>query len=308
MHRDYSIHTEGAPVRILMFNDRLEIWNEGGLYGRLTIDGLGKVHADTRNQTLANVLEVMKIAENRYSGIPTIREEMARYGLPEPVFENRRGNFVVTLRNDYPSGSASGVYVTSVPPVREAANILTERLEEESRHYRYDAPYLRPDALREGEFEQTPPPAFRHENSDKGICAGYQSPDDGCRYRVHGPSPKTRCRSVKQLKRVSRFNSGQAEIEYNGRGAPDADPGVAFPAQEQALELIYGHKVPTRESADIVRFCRKQRTRSEIAQFLGRTQYYAMKIFIRPLLAAGSLKMKIPDKPKSRNQRYYSEY
>jgi ATP-dependent DNA helicase RecG len=42
----------------MMFNDRLEIINGGGLYGKLTIDSLGMVHADTRNQTLANILEM----------------------------------------------------------------------------------------------------------------------------------------------------------------------------------------------------------------------------------------------------------
>jgi ATP-dependent DNA helicase RecG len=99
MHRDYSIHTEGTPIRIIMYNDRMEIINEGGLYGKLTIDCLGKVHADTRNQTLANLLEILKIAENRYSGIPTIRLEMKEYKLPEPIFENKRGSFVVTFKN-----------------------------------------------------------------------------------------------------------------------------------------------------------------------------------------------------------------
>ena len=99
MHRDYSRHTEGTPVRIIMYNDRMEIINEGGLYGKLTIDSLGKVHADTRNQTLANLLEILKLAENRYSGIPTIRLEMKEYKLPEPIFENKRGSFVVTFKN-----------------------------------------------------------------------------------------------------------------------------------------------------------------------------------------------------------------
>ena len=99
MHRDYSIHTEGTTVRIIMYNDRMEIINEGGLYGKLTIDSLGKVHADTRNQILANLLEILKIAENRYSGIPTIRLEMKEYKLPEPIFENKRGSFVVTFKN-----------------------------------------------------------------------------------------------------------------------------------------------------------------------------------------------------------------
>ena len=99
MHRDYSIHTEGTPVRILMYYDRLEIINTGGLYGKLTLDGLGKIHADTRNHTLTNILEILKIAENRYSGIPTIRREMKNYKLPQPIFENKRGTFIVTLKN-----------------------------------------------------------------------------------------------------------------------------------------------------------------------------------------------------------------
>ncbi|MDR1927113.1 MAG: putative DNA binding domain-containing protein [Oscillospiraceae bacterium] len=173
MHRDYSIHTEGTPVRILMFNDRLEIWNEGGLYGRLTIDGLGKVHSDTRNQTLVNILEMQKVAENRYSGIPTIREEMAGHGLPEPVFENRRGDFVVTLKNDF---------------------------------------------------------------------------------------------------------------------AATMDDNNAVPNGEH----------------DILSYCKQPRTREEITEFFGKTQYYVMKTFVEPLLETGKLKMTIPDKPKSRNQKYYS--
>jgi ATP-dependent DNA helicase RecG len=101
MHRDYSIHTEGTPVRIYMFTDRMETRNSGGLYGKLTVDKLGKVHADTRNQTLATILERQKVAENRYSGIPTIRDEMAKHGLPEPIFETLRGDFVVTFRNGF---------------------------------------------------------------------------------------------------------------------------------------------------------------------------------------------------------------
>jgi ATP-dependent DNA helicase RecG len=43
--------------------------------------------------------EALLGAENRYSGIPTIRREMAAYHLPEPKFENRRNEFVVTLYN-----------------------------------------------------------------------------------------------------------------------------------------------------------------------------------------------------------------
>lgn len=95
VHRDYSIHTEGMPIQILMFEDRMEIRNPGGIYGRMSIDQLGKVQADTRNPVLALALEVLDITENRYSGIPTIRREMKVYNLMPAEFSDERGNFVV---------------------------------------------------------------------------------------------------------------------------------------------------------------------------------------------------------------------
>lgn len=97
VHRDYSIHTEGMPIQLTIYNDRLEVKNPGGLYGRLRIDQLGKIQPDTRNPVLATAMETMNLTENRYSGIPTIRYEMKQAGLPEPRFEESRGNFIVTL-------------------------------------------------------------------------------------------------------------------------------------------------------------------------------------------------------------------
>ncbi len=107
IHRDYSIHTETSPIRLMLFNGRLEIENPGGLYGRLTLDALGKVGGDTRNPCIAGTLEVMRITENRFSGIPTIRREAQKRGLREPKFENLRGAFKVTL---YAEADETAVY------------------------------------------------------------------------------------------------------------------------------------------------------------------------------------------------------
>ncbi len=104
VHRDYSIHTEGMPIQILVFSNRIEIRNPGGIYGRIQADQLGKVQPDTRNPVLVTALEVMNITENRYSGIPTIRRMMKEYDLPEPVFQDDRGTFIVTLYNSAGSG------------------------------------------------------------------------------------------------------------------------------------------------------------------------------------------------------------
>ena len=99
IHRDYSVHTEGTPIQINFFTDRLEIHSPGGLYGRMTVEQLGKARPDLRNPTLATMAESLNQAENRYSGIPTIRMEMKEYGLPEPEFKNGRNEFIVTLYN-----------------------------------------------------------------------------------------------------------------------------------------------------------------------------------------------------------------
>ena len=99
IHRDYSHHTEGTPIQINFFTDRLEIHSPGSLYGRMTVEQLGIARLDQRNPALAVMAETLLGAENRYSGIPTIRREMAEYSLPEPVFQNRRNEFVVTLYN-----------------------------------------------------------------------------------------------------------------------------------------------------------------------------------------------------------------
>ena len=95
VHRDYSIHTEGMPIQIIIYEERMEIHNPGGLYGRITVDQLGKIQPDTRNPVLASALEVLGITENRYSGIPTIKRELEEYHLKAPVFLNERGNFSV---------------------------------------------------------------------------------------------------------------------------------------------------------------------------------------------------------------------
>lgn len=101
VHRDYSIYTENTPVSIEMYRDRMVIRNRGGLYGGGSLQQLGKGRPETRNAALANMLEILHVTENRYSGIPTILRELEKAGLPEPVFEVRHGDFIVTFRNQF---------------------------------------------------------------------------------------------------------------------------------------------------------------------------------------------------------------
>ena len=165
VHRDYSVHTENVPIRIEMYRDRMEITNSGGLYGRISVDALGKAHPETRNAALANMLELLKVTENRYSGIPTMLREFANAGLPAPVFSVVHGEFKVVMKN--------GLFAEAV--------------------------------------------------------------------------------------------------------------------------LVYD---------SLVEFCSTPRTRSELVAFAGKSKNYVMSQIVGPLVESGKLKMTIPDKPKSRNQKY----
>ena len=177
IHRDYSCYTEGTPVQLDFFIDRVEIHSPGSLYGRMSIEQLGIARPDLRNPALAVMTETLTAAEHRYSGIPTMRNAMKNHGLPEPKFENRRNDFVVTFYNQ---------------TAEAAANVPAQAPEKTS-------------------------------------------------------------------------------------------------------------------SKDLLQFCREPKTRQEIAQYLGiKTTFYASQHYISPLLKSGQLAMTIPEKPKSRNQKYYT--
>jgi ATP-dependent DNA helicase RecG len=74
-HRDYESH---EPVRITVFEDRIEISNPGGLLPGVDRELLlrGEVKApEWRNPALASFLLRMSLAQHLGQGIPTIREE-----------------------------------------------------------------------------------------------------------------------------------------------------------------------------------------------------------------------------------------
>jgi ATP-dependent DNA helicase RecG len=133
IHRDYSIHTDTAPITIQIYRDRLVVENPGGLYGRLSLDTLGAVSADTRNPFLAGAMEILGLTENRFSGIPTIRGSMKDHGLPPPLFEDQKGIFRVTLFNGIPRDTTvykiRGGYVSEAEPFYDALPIEEAILE-----------------------------------------------------------------------------------------------------------------------------------------------------------------------------------
>ena len=102
VHRDYSIYTEKSYIKVFKYEDRIEIENPGGLYGINRIEQLGTdTMLEVRNPFIVQILENEKnILKNRHSGIPTMKAEMTKMNLKEPVFISEKGTFKVIFYNE----------------------------------------------------------------------------------------------------------------------------------------------------------------------------------------------------------------
>lgn len=164
IHRDYSIHTENEPIRLEMYPDRIEVTNPGGLYGRLTLDNLGKTKADVRNPFIAAALEIMNTTENRYSGIPTIYAEMKKAGLREPKFETVRGSFKVTLFNEKRMDAGISEEIVRFCSKPRSKEVLARQFGFDEKHPAYFIKNYVLPLIEEGKLKYTIPEKPRSKN------------------------------------------------------------------------------------------------------------------------------------------------
>ena len=98
-HRDY---TSNASVQVVLFADRLEVWNPGELPPSLTPERLREPHASIpRNPLIAEPLYLARYIEKAGSGTLDMIDRCGEAGLPSPDFEERAGQFVTTLWRDW---------------------------------------------------------------------------------------------------------------------------------------------------------------------------------------------------------------
>lgn len=94
-HTDYS--QQGAPIRISIFDDRLEIENPGLLPFGLTIDDIIEGVSKIRNKVIVRVLHELGYIEKWGMGIATIMDSCRDAGLPLPEFKELGNRFRVTI-------------------------------------------------------------------------------------------------------------------------------------------------------------------------------------------------------------------
>ena len=77
---------------------------------------------------------------------------------------------------------------------------------------------------------------------------------------------------------------------------------MSFLMRNAEINETIGETMPVADS--LVEFCATPRTRDEIVAFVGKSKNYVMSQIVAPLVANGKLKMTMPDKPKSSNQKF----
>ncbi len=94
-HADYA--QRGAPIRISIFDDRLEVENPGLLPFGLTVDDLQRGISKLRNRVIGRVLHDLGLIEQWGSGIQRMTAACRDAGLAAPVLEEIGIRFRVTL-------------------------------------------------------------------------------------------------------------------------------------------------------------------------------------------------------------------
>jgi len=98
-HRDYA---SKASVQVMLFSDRLEVWNPGHLPAPLTIESLRVPHASIpHNPLIAEPLFLTRYIEKAGTGTLDMIALCEAAGLPTPGFSQEGGQFIQVLWRDW---------------------------------------------------------------------------------------------------------------------------------------------------------------------------------------------------------------
>ena len=97
IHRNYM----GSHTQIRVYNNKLSVWNDGGLPEAITLSQLHQPHAShPRNPILAQACFRGGYIDAWGSGIMKIIDSCKTAGLPTPEMKEKEGGFIVTLLKD----------------------------------------------------------------------------------------------------------------------------------------------------------------------------------------------------------------
>lgn len=117
LHRNYLLH---ANIRVSVFDDRVEIFSPGSLYG-ITLHEMLNGRSSLRNPILADLFHKMNIAEKWGSGISRIKQSCAEVRIPTPSFELSPSGLTVVFHRNAKAKPSPGAKPTK--PTRKSPSL-----------------------------------------------------------------------------------------------------------------------------------------------------------------------------------------
>ena len=99
-HRDYS---SNGPIQFYQYDDRIEIMNHGGLYGRANEQNFPKVN-DYRNIVVAEAMKVLGFVNRHSRGVLRVQKDLKANENGEAVFDFSYHTAVMVTENKSPRG------------------------------------------------------------------------------------------------------------------------------------------------------------------------------------------------------------
>ena len=317
-HRDY---TSKASVQVMLFSDRLEVWNPGQLPPELTPEKLAEPHPSLpHNPLIAQPLYLAGYIERAGTGTLDMIDQCRAAGIAPPEFRQDGLTFIQILRRPVPVTAPVTAPVT--PPVTPPVGDYVERFigllsrskplgNEAIRcafglkdRHRLRETYIYP-AIAAGLIEMTIPgkPNSRLQKyrlTEKGVALLKKSAVAGASEKDDTPHVTTKVtmdvtpkvtREVKKVKQAHPQEVNEIKTDATTDVGTDVTMDVAMYVTVDVKKLI--------------RNIEGEMSRDKIQSRLRlKNDDHFRKFWLRPAIKAGLLEMTIPDKPKSVQQRY----
>jgi ATP-dependent DNA helicase RecG len=96
LHRNYE--SSNSPVRIYWFNDRIEIYSPGELFGQVNESNFGTGATDYRNPSLAEAMKALGFVQRFGMGLVLSKKELEKNGNPKPDFQFEKSGVLAIVR------------------------------------------------------------------------------------------------------------------------------------------------------------------------------------------------------------------
>ena len=128
-HRDYTSH---GPIQFYQFDDRIEIMNHGGLYGRANEENFPNVN-DYRNIVVAEAMKVLGFVNRHSRGVLRVQKELVANENGEAIYDFGYQTAVMVCEKKSPLGErmtaaaiANG-FLLENDEIRSNSTILDEK-------------------------------------------------------------------------------------------------------------------------------------------------------------------------------------